>query len=356
MKCVSRKKGRKIVILVPPLNLLSGISLHFSGLRTYWTGQVSYFVLFKKQKGGIRAKIEYVANFFRYVLFVLFRRPDVVVFNLSLKKGFYSKNLYFKLTKMFSWIKVVTFIHGWDVNCEPMLETSKGKFVLRVSDAFIVLSRHAEIKLREKKMKQPILLSTTKVEDCLLDNFDIKKRTGKIKNFLFLSRVERAKGIFLALDIFKLLQSDYPDISFSIAGQGKALSEVRNYVEKLSLHNVRILGRVEGDALKRVFQDSDCFFLLSETEGMPAAMLEAMAFGLFVVTTPVGGIPDIFEDGTMGIMSSETSPYYYYCRIKEVMSSPSTVKAVSEYNYNFAKEHFYASVVAKKVQNYLENL
>ncbi len=63
---------------------------------------------------------------------------------------------------------------------------------------------------------------------------------------------------------------------------------------------MRFLGHVSGAAKTQAFRAADIYLFTSLAEGMPNSVLEAMAFGLPIVTRPVGGIRDFFEDGRMG--------------------------------------------------------
>lgn len=345
----------KVLILVPPLSSLGGVALHYKELKPYLKDNVSYFQVYKTKKAFNYYKL--VFNYICFLLTLIFKNPSKVVVNLSLKSGFYSKNIYIRVAKFLN-KKIIIFIHGWSVSDESLLETKKGQFILNTSDAFIVLSNYIKNKLRSVigDNQKKILLTTTKVDDCLLKDFDITCRDGIIKKFLFLSRVEKNKGIYLALEIFKLLQRDYPYLEFDIAGDGSAVEQIKQYIIDNAINNVNLLGRLDGENRINAFQNGDLFFLLSESEGMPAALLEAMAFGLPVVTTPVGGIPDFFIDGQMGIMSNSKDPMFYYEKIKKMIESPKLVKSISENNYKYAKEHFYASKVAKSLQNFFNEI
>lgn len=352
MKSCYNIHEKRILILVPPLDLISGISLHYAGLQKYWTKNIRYYQTFKKiNNRKIFSIIHLLWNYIYFIYTLLSFKPDTVVINVSLKKGFFSKNTYLDITKRHG-KKIITFVHGWDTNSEWMLTKPKGKKILHKTDGFIVLSKQFSKKLRDIGIKQPILISSTKVDNSLLHEFNIGVRDGTIKNFLFLSRVEKSKGILISLDIFKMLQQDYSDISFYIAGSGNAIEEVKKYIADHNIQNVYLMGRINGRTVSETFAKCHCFFLLSETEGMPAALLEAMAFGIPVITRPVGGIPDFFIDGKMGIMSEQTEASYFYNRIKYLMNNASETKKICLYNYAFAKTHFYASNVAKHLEDY----
>src|SRR5690606_22158743 len=99
------------------------------------------------------------------------------------------------------------------------------------------------------------------------------------------------------------------------------------------IKRVRITGNLEGERLKKEFRNADFFFLLSYSEGLPAALLEAMSFGLPVATRPVGAIKDFFEGKNIGILSTELDPEFYYLKILELMKNPKLVKEISNFNY-----------------------
>lgn len=343
------QKTRCTLILVSPFKYLGGVAMHYRGLRGYWRTDVRYYEVFKMNNSIIVSLFKAFWNYLRFIIMLIISKPKTVVSNISLKRGFYSQIYYVRLAKMFN-ANIVTYIHGWDVDEEWMLTTTRGQYILDNSDEIIVLSKQFENKLKAAGCLKKIYISTTKVDDRLLEGFCINKRVGELKKFLFLSRVEREKGVFLALDIFKMLQEDNLSLSFTIAGHGSAIEEVKRYVIDNNISNVCVCGRVDGPDIGKIFAESDCFFLLSQSEGMPAALLEAMAFGLPAVTCPVGGIPDFFVDNEMGIISNSMDPQYYYKRIKDLMDNPLKIQKMSQTNYTYAKEKFYASAVAVELE------
>jgi glycosyltransferase involved in cell wall biosynthesis len=92
------------------------------------------------------------------------------------------------------------------------------------------------------------------------------------------------------------------DVTFLLVGGGPLEAEVRAQIDALGLkHCVRAPGfRQDG---RRLMGAMDVFLMTSEFEGLPIALLEAMSLGKPVVSTRVGGIPEVLEDGVTGFLS-----------------------------------------------------
>lgn len=344
----------KTLILVPPLNLLGGVSGYYNGLKNYWSQNVLYFETFKFLNQSKLNLLIVILNILKYIYILITYNPCKIVVNISLKKGFFSKNIYILISKLFK-KKTIVFIHGWDIDYEYMLQSHKARHILSC-DGFILLSESFKNKLAEYVHKNKIFLTTTKVDDSLVKDYDISNRTGKIETLLFLSRIEKEKGIFVVLDAYNKLITKYPNLKLSIVGDGTALNEVKQLIDKNSIKNVTIHGRLSGNDLIRAFSNADLFILPTHGEGMPGALLEAMAFGLPIITRPVGGIPDFFKNGEMGILIESLNPNDYAQFIEKLIKDPILTRKISLTNYNYAKEHFLTSIIVKKMEFIFENV
>lgn len=119
---------------------------------------------------------------------------------------------------------------------------------------------------------------------------------------LYLGRLERSKGIFDLLDAVSALRAAIPGIRLVCAGDGD-LESVARYAERLGLAHALSLPGWIGPAEKQSFMNRAAVFVLpSHAEGLPISLLEAMAAGVPVVATEVGGIPDVVTDGVNGFL------------------------------------------------------
>ncbi len=98
-----------------------------------------------------------------------------------------------------------------------------------------------------------------------------------------------------------------PDVTLAIVGQGPLEADLHELAARLGLgERVRFLG-YRSDAVE-VMSGFDLFTLPSLHEGRPLALMEAMALGLPVVVTPVGGMADMIEDGRSGLVVPASEP------------------------------------------------
>ena len=117
-----------------------------------------------------------------------------------------------------------------------------------------------------------------------------------------------------------------------------------------------MLGFVEGKQKIDLLQKATIFVFLSDIEGMPNAVLEAMSFGLPVITTNVGGISSIFKDGNNGYLIEYYKKNSLVKKIDDLIKDKELYKKFSINNFEKAKKKFTSDVVAKRIMKIFENL
>lgn len=119
----------------------------------------------------------------------------------------------------------------------------------------------------------------------------------KKKQILFSGTLYADKGYQDLIHAFGKIADKYPDWKIVFAGNGE-VDKGKAIATKLGIINqAEFLGWVSGENKDIVFRESMIFCLPSYAEGFPMAVLDAWAYGLPVVTTPVGGLPDVAIDG-----------------------------------------------------------
>jgi glycosyltransferase involved in cell wall biosynthesis len=127
-------------------------------------------------------------------------------------------------------------------------------------------------------------------------------RESKRVKFLFLGWVDHEKGVCELIHACNILAKRY-DFQLDIAGDGNALDKVRELISNYKLQNyVNLCGWANEDRVLQLLNDSDVLVLPSYAEGLPNAMVEAMAAGLAVIVTAVGNIPNYIKNYENGIL------------------------------------------------------
>lgn len=137
-----------------------------------------------------------------------------------------------------------------------------------------------------------------------------------------LGRLEEQKGLPHLVEALRLLAEGGDGAFLLVAGSGRAEGRLREMISRLGLEaRVRFLG-VRRD-VPEIHRAMDVFVLPSLWEGLPIALLEAMASGLPVVATPVGGIPDVVRDGTNGLLVPPADPVALAEALRRLRRDPS---------------------------------
>jgi glycosyltransferase involved in cell wall biosynthesis len=258
---------------------------------------------------------------------------------------------------------VIVFNRGWNLDFEQILRRRwlwLFRWVYFRADAFIVLGSEFREKLIKMGYSKPIYLETTTVDDTYFLDITApvsdRHHISDPFNILFLTRVERYKGIYEALNAYQKLKEDFAQARFIIAGDGSELAGVRDYVERHGLKDVEFTGFLQGCCKKKVFDRSHCYLFPSYSEGMPTSVLEAMACGLPIVTRPVGGIKDFFEDEKMGYIVNSFEPSFFTDALVRLIEEPETCVKMGKYNREYAAKRFTASHVAKRLERIYEKV
>ncbi len=127
-------------------------------------------------------------------------------------------------------------------------------------------------------------------------------RESKRVKFLFLGWVDHEKGVCELIHACNILAKRF-DFQIDIAGDGNALDKVRELISNYKLQNyVNLCGWENEDRVLQLLSDADVLVLPSYAEGLPNAMVEAMAAGLAVIVTAVGNIPNFIRNYENGIL------------------------------------------------------
>lgn len=140
--------------------------------------------------------------------------------------------------------------------------------------------------------------------------FSIAAPQRKVRRQLLVSRnLEPIYDNETAIRAFAIVQQSFPDATLTIAGSGPLANQLAQLVEDLGLTScVRFTGRLDRDEMANAYREADISINPSLVDNMPISILEAMASGTPIVSTQVGGVPFVVEDGKTALLVPPGSP------------------------------------------------
>ena len=166
-----------------------------------------------------------------------------------------------------------------------------------------------------------------------------KVADGKV-HFLFLGEIGQRKGVF---DIIHALSKHHDDIVGKVElriGGNKHEDELKQAIKDGNLQEtVKFDGWVGGGKKIELLNWADVFILPSFNEGLPISILEAMSYGHPIISTPVGGIPEVVEDGKNGILVTPGNDEEIYSAIKYYVENPNRIPVDGRQSREIAKTY-----------------
>jgi glycosyltransferase involved in cell wall biosynthesis len=172
------------------------------------------------------------------------------------------------------------------------------------------------------------------------------------KAILSVGRLYARKGLFTLIESMALVTRKFKNAKFIIAGKGLSneMKKLVNYAAKLGVKdNIVFTGYFPDKELPRLYQAADIFAFSTFYENLPFAVLEALSSGLPVVTTRVGGIPEMIEDGKNGFLVEPSNARELADRILYYLEHPAVASEMALLARKNIENHFDWRLIVKKV-------
>ena len=254
---------------------------------------------------GIKSKLSFY-YFFNLFFYVQKLKPDLIICN-SANGGFYGRIIAFLQQR-----KSVYYSHGWS----SVYQGGNFSYILNRIEQFLSLISAKVICISQNDYNvafnrigippQKLSLISNSIIPPILP---IEKRQSRSlnKKILTISRFAKPKRVDLLIQSFLNL----PDFELYVVGDGPDFIYLKNLVESLELKNIFFLGEITNFNEWCKF---DCFVLISDSEGLPMSCLEAMANGLPLVISNVGGCYELVHGNGYLV---ENNPHAISDAIKE---------------------------------------
>lgn len=218
---------------------------------------------------------------------------DIVHLHLSGVTSSKRKKMFMSLALLFH-KKIIVHFHAFSTNSTINGKYSNlYKYLFTNADAVVVLSNYWRNAVNEKynlEGKVKVIYNPCMIADYL-------QQYKKTKSILYAGTLNQRKGYADFIAAFGKVAKKNLEWKIVFAGNGEIENGVR-LAKELSIEDQCVfLGWVTGDEKDKAYKEASIFCLPSYAEGFPMAVLDAWAYGLPVITTPVGGIPDVAVDG-----------------------------------------------------------
>ena len=274
---------------------------------------------------------------------------DIVHFHISLPTTAKRKYPLFKLAKLFG-KKTILHLH-----CGSQIDdiwNDKYQFMFEHCDCGILLSESLKRKVEERvgmsDRFKVIYNPCPKINDT--------KQYEKKNHVLFSGTLYEGKGYKDLIKAFAAVAAKYPDWKIVLAGNGET-EQAHSLAEELGISSqVVLLGWVSGEEKHRALCEAKALCLPSYAEGFPMAVLDAWAYGLPVITTPVGGIPDVAVDGENMLLFEPGDVDTLAKKLELIISDEVLRGKLAEESVKFASGRFSLAATMEELEKVYERV
>ena len=175
----------------------------------------------------------------------------------------------------------------------------------------------------------------------------------------FVGALHENKGIYILVEIANLLKASNVNFTLEIAGEwGNAEDKVniQKYIEQNDLsEKINFLGLIHNEEKWEFYKKIDVFVLPSYNEGQPLVLIEAMGFGIPIVCSGVGAIPDTVTSGYNGFIIEEYSAIKYVEKIEGLIRNQELYNNISSNNLKTFEDRFLVNDYFKNIHNWINN-
>lgn len=291
---------------------------------------------------------------------ILLPFTDIVHFHFSEETSARRKSLLMPIAKFFR-KKIIAHFHAFSLD-----STIRGRFKKKYqylfsnADISIVLSEYwrralvEELKIPKEKVK--ILYNPCPIVISKDSNGIFLKNHIKNKEILYAGTVNHRKGYDDMIRAFAQIAPRYPDWKIVFAGNGE-IEQGKALAANLGITGQTVfLGWITGTDKDKAFKSASIFCLPSYAEGFPMGVLDAWAYGLPVITTPVGGLPDIAIHGKNVLLFNPGDINNLAVQMEAMISNEELRKKISKESTQLAQTTFNITNINKQLEDIYKKL
>lgn len=270
----------------------------------------------------------FIQSYVQLLVLLMFqkRKIDLLYLHMSYKGSFTRKYLIYKLANVFG-KKVVIHLHGSEFH--QYYESAPSARKQRICELFTGSERVIVLGEYWRRFIQNIApgAAVEVIQNAVHIPKEVSDWNDQSINLLYLGVLIPRKGVRDLIDAMGILTDQDTENSRNlrliIGGTGGEMEVLKEQCRKLHLKsNVDFVGWVDGEKKKELLQNSQCLILPSYNEGLPVAILEALSFGVPVVSTNVGSIQEAVIDGCNGHLVQKHAPEQIAAAVEDIIEDP----------------------------------
>lgn len=258
--------------------------------------------------GKLRKLAQAIATLTQFVVLITAGRVACLHAHAARQNSFWRKAVFMALARL-AGIPVILHLHsGHFVKFYAEQCSALGRWLVRHfldrADRIVVLSRHWDgiLASMTTNRRLTVIPNFVTIPSPIPTERQGNGMTERETYVLFLGQLTAEKGFFDLLHAVTEVRQTCPWLRLKCGGDGDRDAAERAIAELALDGAVELLGWVSGEQKDSLLRGAATFILPSYQEGVPMSVLEAMAFGVPVIASAVGGIPDVVEDGTNGYL------------------------------------------------------
>ena len=296
-----------------------------------------YLISTTSGKGGSVKKIIFLIRaLLLFLMQLMLNKVDIIHIHSASYNSFHRKYIFFRIAKWFN-KKVLFQVHGAEFHLffQNSNKKHKIKYLLEHVDAVICLSNEWKSFFEEKFSLNNIYVLNNVVDYVTYG----KKRFDTYPiQFLFLGYIDKRKGIWDICEVIAENKTVFEGkIKIKIGGNGQKKKLVE-FIEKYNLEEIiEYIGWVDDMAKINCLQESHVYLLPSYNEGLPISILEAMSYSMPIISTKVGGIPNVVSQ-TNGFLLKPGDKKALLDAISYFVSNPEEIEKMGEVSKKNVKD------------------
>jgi glycosyltransferase involved in cell wall biosynthesis len=222
---------------------------------------------------------------------------------------------------------------------EHLNDLTIGKAVLKDADRIVVVSNKTKEyvhKLGADKSKTSVIYNGVDIDYFHPTNKVVSRKILDLpknqKIILSVRRLVYKNGLDTLIESVPYVTRDHPDALFVVAGKGPSKTLIEDRIKESGIeNNIKLTGFLPHELLPIYYNAADYFLLPSASgEGLPLVLLEAMACRLPVISTTVGGTPEIIEHMKNGVLVPPRNPEAMALKMSELLSNEALGPAIGK--------------------------